>query len=291
VKRLLPPLLALAILGGWTRAENDEAAVTFTHLAPNAKTVGVAGEFSNWKVIPLTRDEAGVWTKTVHLKPGRYGYKLVIDDDWILDPTNPARKTVNDIENSAITAGEPAAVAETVAVEFKHADPGAQTVHVAGDFNNWLDNDQGKVTGHDEWKLQNDGAGNWKLARQMKPGRYLFKYVVDGEKWVNDANLPKADDGNSLLEVKTDSSGVDVRFQLDAPDAKSVFVAGEFNQWNATANPLTKDESGKWNTALKLKPGRYAYKFIVDDQWRPDPGNPESAPDGLGGQNSVKIVP
>ncbi len=291
MKRFLPALLALSILGGWARAEDQEAAVTLTYLGPNAKAVGVAGEFNNWRILPLDRSADGVWTKTLHLRPGQYAYKLVVDDEWILDPKNPDRKTVNGIENSMITAGAPAApAADTVAVEFKYTDANAKTVYLAGDFNQWLDNDQGKVTGHEAWQLQNDGNGNWKLTRQLQPGRYLFKYVVDGARWVNAPGLPTAEDGNSILEVKAPPSEVDVKFEWDAPEAKAVTVAGEFNQWNATVNPLTKDDAGKWSTTVRLKPGKYAYKFVVDGAWKQDPANPNSTPDGLGGTNSVKTV-
>jgi 1,4-alpha-glucan branching enzyme len=51
------------------------------------------------------------------------------------------------------------------------------------------------------------------------------------------------------------------------------------------------DEDGVYETELQLEPGEYQYKFVVDDQWHPDPRNPRGAPDGFGGQNSVVVVP
>ncbi len=48
----------------------------------------------------------------------------------------------------------------------------------------------------------------------------------------------------------------------------SVFVAGSFNDWNATATPLSDpDGDGTWTTELLLGPGEYAHKFIVDGEW------------------------
>src|SRR5207247_517519 len=45
----------------------------------------------------------GSWSLTIPLAPGTYGYKFLVNgSDWVFDPTNSNRKTVNGIENSAI---------------------------------------------------------------------------------------------------------------------------------------------------------------------------------------------
>jgi len=65
------------------------------------------GEFNQWKGLPMTRQANGTWTVKVSLSPGTYGYKFLVDGkDWVLDPGNSARKTVNGIENSAIEVTE-----------------------------------------------------------------------------------------------------------------------------------------------------------------------------------------
>jgi len=79
-------------------------------------------------------------------------------------------------------------------------------------------------------------------------------------------------------------------FTYTDPAAKSVYVAGDFNQWNATANALQKDSSGVWTASMPLKPGKYQYKFIVDGDWKQDPLNSQTADDTFGGRNSVKTV-
>jgi len=80
---------------------------------------------------------------------------------------------------------------------------------------------------------------------------------------------------------------VQAQFSLNAPDAKAVFVAGEFNHWSKTATPLQRGEDGKWRTTMPLPPGKHAYKFIVDGEWKVDDANPEQTPDGFGGMNSI----
>jgi len=51
-----------------------------------------------------------------------------------------------------------------------------------------------------------------------------------------------------------------------------VFVAGTFNDWNPDA-PLQRDAEGDWSVTLPLAPGRYEFKFFVDDQWCIEPGS------------------
>lgn len=63
-----------------------------------------------------------------------------------------------------------------------------------------------------------------------------------------------------------------VEFSCVAPKAQSVFVAGTFNDWNPEAAPLSFATNGKWSTKLKLAPGRYEFKFIVDGEWCCEPG-------------------
>src|SRR6266487_4130497 len=76
--------------------------------------------------------------------------------------------------------------------------------------------------------------------------------------------------------------------ELVKPEAKSVFVAGSFNQWNPV--PLTRSNDGKWVGDLTGISGRHEYLFVVDGQWLPDPNARESVQNPFGGKNSVLIV-
>ncbi|NBB78087.1 MAG: hypothetical protein GVY36_01355, partial [Verrucomicrobia bacterium] len=72
-------------------------------------------------------------------------------------------------------------------------------------------------------------------------------------------------------------------------NAGSVSVVGEFNDWNTGTNPMRRID-GTWMDTMALAPGRYAYKFVIDGSWEPDPANPEREPDGHGGYNSILYV-
>ena len=77
-------------------------------------------------------------------------------------------------------------------------------------------------------------------------------------------------------------------FEVLAPDAKEVSLTGDFTGWDQYGIPMSKDGNGLWSTEINLPSGRYEYKFIVDQQWRLDPGNPNTADNPFGSQNSVK---
>lgn len=82
-----------------------------------------------------------------------------------------------------------------------------------------------------------------------------------------------------------------IKFSLDAPGAKKVYLVGEFNQWNPTEIPLqTSKNNGTWTTSVKLQPGRYKYKFVVDDEWWTDPNCPTWEWNEHGSQNSILEV-
>lgn len=87
--------------------------------------------------------------------------------------------------------------------------------------------------------------------------------------------------------IHADSSVV---FTWKDSSAKSVFVVGDFNEWNTTATPLQKDSSGLWTTPVSLKEGDHSYKFLVDGDWKLDPINPKQADDGTGIVNSILTV-
>lgn len=103
----------------------------------------------------------------------------------------------------------------------------------------------------------------------------------------------KALDGGSTIQsslpVAIDAVPVQT-FELEGwQDAGRVSVVGNFNDWNAGANLLERVE-GRWRTRVPLRAGQYDYKFVIDDHWMPDPGNPQTGPDGHGGSNSLLTI-
>jgi 1,4-alpha-glucan branching enzyme len=79
-------------------------------------------------------------------------------------------------------------------------------------------------------------------------------------------------------------------FELLAPEAQEVYLAGEFNNWDTRAHPMKKDKNGIWKITLSLNPGRYEYRFLADGNWKNDPACSCCVPNESGSQNCIRIV-
>lgn len=93
-------------------------------------------------------------------------------------------------------------------------------------------------------------------------------------------------------QAQLESLPVLVRFELVAPDARQVAVAGSFNEWDEQRVPLTRNAAtGLWSVTLPLRPGEHEYLFVIDgERWVPDPSAHAQVDDGFGQLNSVIVV-
>lgn len=81
-----------------------------------------------------------------------------------------------------------------------------------------------------------------------------------------------------------------VRFELSAPQARRVHLAGDFNRWEPEAVPLVRRADGTWSVTVPLNVGEHRYQFVLDgSMWVPDPST-DAVDDGFGGRNSVIVV-
>ena len=82
-----------------------------------------------------------------------------------------------------------------------------------------------------------------------------------------------------------------VVFTIRADVGKAVYLAGSFNQWNPTGKKmLDKKNEGVYTASIKLAPGRYEYKFVIDGVWCADPENLDFVQNDHGTLNSVIAV-
>ncbi|MDP2928064.1 MAG: AAA family ATPase [Candidatus Omnitrophota bacterium] len=66
----------------------------------------------------------------------------------------------------------------------------------------------------------------------------------------------------------------EVVLSVKAPDAKEVYLAGEFNNWKLDENSRMEQTNGCWTKRLNLNNGKYRYRFVIDGNWSEDPANP-----------------
>ncbi len=79
-------------------------------------------------------------------------------------------------------------------------------------------------------------------------------------------------------------------FKVNLPDAQSVVLVGDFNEWNTTAHPMKKNKAGTWKIDLTLNAGEYQFRYLVDGcNWKNDE-SASSVPNHFGSQNSVVTV-
>ncbi len=223
----------------------------------NAKKVFISGSFNGWqpRQLPMIKT-ATSWQLPVYLADGTHTYRFVVDGKWMADPNNSNRlpNEFNDF-NSVLRIG--------TSYKFKlNGYTAAKQVILAGSFNNWREN---------ELYMTQTNTG-WELPYTLGAGNYEYRYRVDG-KWITDPENPapstgKEKQGNAYLII-----GVNHTFRLKGfSNAKSIFLAGDFNNWEPNTYQLKK-EGDEWKLGIHLAPGKHTYKFIVDGKWIKDPAN------------------
>lgn len=225
----------------------DSVVTFFLRNQKNARQVMLAGSFNNWgpEALSMKRTDSG-WIADVTLQPGKYWYKFIVDDNWIVDTDNRLRE--NDGEGNVNS------------VYFQpnyliHLDSfvKARRVYVAGSFNEW---------GEIELPMEKKDNG-WQLPIYLADGTHTYRFIVDG-RWMADPFNPNAvpnefGETNSLIQL-----GKPTIFRLDGyADAKEVMLLGSFNQWRRNELYMKKVGDG-WQLPYYIGPGNYEYQFVVD---------------------------
>jgi chromosome partitioning protein len=79
----------------------------------------------------------------------------------------------------------------------------------------------------------------------------------------------------------------EVSFAIKAPEAKEVYLAGDFNNWTVNQNSRMNPNHGVWYKKISLGNGTYHYRFVVDGVWTDDPSNPVKEKNPFGEMDSL----
>jgi len=71
------------------------------------------------------------------------------------------------------------------------------------------------------------------------------------------------------------------------PDAKQVYLTGDFNRWDPRKQRMAKYRDGSFRARLSLGPGAYQYKFVADGVWVNDLEAPAQVANPFGTVNGV----
>lgn len=66
----------------------------------------------------------------------------------------------------------------------------------------------------------------------------------------------------------------EVVFSIAAPQAKEVYIAGDFNGWKLDSHSRMEQMNGSWRKKVRLTPGKHHYRFVIDGEWTEDANNP-----------------
>jgi 1,4-alpha-glucan branching enzyme len=156
----------------------------------NAKKVMLAGNFNHWNPNELyMKRTANGWVLPLTLAAGNYNYKFIADSGWLTDPVNPCYAVEDGITNSFVP------VKPNYTFKLK-GNSDAKNVKLIGTFSKW---EKGEYT------LAHIGD-EWTIALYLKPGKYIYEFVVDGQRIKDPANKlwePGEDDtNNSVLWIE-----------------------------------------------------------------------------------------
>lgn len=102
--------------------------------------------------------------------------------------------------------------------------------------------------------------------------------------------FPPAQRARRLSPILKDESGT-VEFYIKTTPGKRIYLAGDFNRWDPYMTALKEDEPGFYSATLSIKPGRYAYYFLIDGEPVPDPLNFQKNQSLTGEDVSILFIP
>lgn len=170
--------------------------ILFTYEGIRTEEVEICGNFTAYRCIPMKKNKYGVFYTILQPEfkdknrnlATKYLYKYKADGLFEPDPENQKRIEEDgtilseyilekkDIENQAtvlIAENELNDEPDFRIVEFRIYQPDATIVSLVGNFNHWNPE-------LDYMKKNRDGI--FIFRKKLKPGEYLYSYVVDGEK-------------------------------------------------------------------------------------------------------------
>ncbi len=200
--------------------------------------------------------------------------KIIFAQKTFNGPSGFANKEPNFGFNRFVNK-QPFGVQDSVVTFFLRNQKNARRVVLAGSFNNW---------DPDGLPMQAVDSG-WVLQVKLGAGKHYYKFIADGNWFVDKDNQLVENDGegnDNSVYYKTN-----YQFSLAGyTNAKRVYVAGSFNDWNRTGILMNKTATG-WEKPLYLADGTHTYRFVADGKWFADPGNPISIPNEFDETNSV----
>ena len=144
---------------------------------------------------------------------------------------------------------------------------------------------------HTNVKLKEAASLGKAIVDYEKKSRGYMDYKALAEEVVEEEQIPGVLRAPKQKKLLSQTVGMKKQFIFHAPEAKSVKIVGNFTNWvPAKEYEMERNENGVWTKTITLSPGKYQYRFIVDNVWVEDSTNPSSIDNPFGGRNSVLEV-
>ena len=202
---------------------------------------------------------------------------------WLLDWKNYANSTKMDRQG----------------ILFTYRDLKANKVSIAGNFTGW-----NRVSmERNEYGIFYIIVPVREIEEGERPDEYNYRFNIDGI-WTHDPLQMSKEDGTGgrmsifyldkdlpnrlagprvlpekrpselrLVEFAVHESKLLSRTRLNR--IENVSIVGDFNRWNPESDLLSRGNDGVYRIRLKLLPGHYMYRIVVDGRWILDPLNLE----------------
>jgi chromosome partitioning protein len=142
-------------------------------------------------------------------------------------------------------------------------------------------------------EAQNEGTHIFKhdkYCRGAKDYYSLSRDIIMQEKTPPATMMPALEkEMNKILKEQLPKL-IPVAFTLAAPEAKEVYVTGDFNDWKLDENSRMSVANGTWKKKINIASGRHRYRFVIDGKWIDDPTNPDKEMNPYGEMNSLLEV-
>ena len=163
---------------------------TYQPLIGGKHQVFISGDFNSWSEseTPMKEND-GIYEITLHLKQGKYGYKFIVDGQWMADEN--ADEFIDDGfggKNSIVFVGSKKDIDALRKVDFTHRPGGVvKEVYLVGSMNDWNQ----KAT-----RMLEVEEGVYGISLLLKPDEYHYKFLEDGMHWITDESSESfVDDG------------------------------------------------------------------------------------------------
>ena len=188
-----------------------KAATKFIYqpLTGGKHTVFLAGDFNGWSSTETPMEEIdGIYEVVLSLDEGKYGYKFVVDGNWIVDEN--AAEFIDDGyggKNSIIYVGNKNEIDALRKVSFTYKPKNiVKEVYLVGSMNDWNQKSN---------RMIEVEKGIYSISLLLKQKEYHYKFLEDGINWVSDENASEfVDDGfggkNSVIIINDDFEKVTI---------------------------------------------------------------------------------